>query len=167
MRLARGECSSTNDCTPAYTHRIKLQLASSTLEGTLFTYSPILNIIALTTSSSTTTAQQADYRIVPVSAVQNVIVLAPAEGEPTPIGRVDTAKLKQREEERVRKLVEQEAKKGKGVSVEGQKLFDALDRMYVALVVRRLKTSRTNVLISWDIGTLRAGMVRISSSLMR
>jgi len=99
--------------------------------------------------------------------VQNVIVLAPAEGEPTPIGRVDTAKLKQREEERVRKLVEQEAKKGKGVSVEGQKLFDALDRMYVALVVRRLKTSRTNVLISWDIGTLRAGMVRISSSLMR
>lgn len=50
-----------------------------------------------------------------------------------PISRVDTAKLKQREEERVRKLVEQEAKKGKGVSEEGQRLFDALDRMYVVL----------------------------------
>ncbi|GAB7344500.1 hypothetical protein MBLNU457_2333t2 [Dothideomycetes sp. NU457] len=110
--------------------RIKLQLAASTLEGILFTYSPILNVIALNTSSSTP-SQTADYHIIPVSAVQNVTVLAAtSEGEIPQISRVDTGKLKAREEERVRKLQDLEAKRGKGVSGEGQRVFDALDRMY-------------------------------------
>lgn len=109
--------------------RIKLQLAASTLEGILFTYSPILNVIALSTSSAA--SQTADYHVIPVSAVQNVTVLAAPSGEVPQISKVDTAKLKAREEERVRKLQDVEAKRGKGVSVEGQRVFDALDRMYV------------------------------------
>jgi len=69
--------------------------------------------------------------MIPVSAVQNVTVLAAPEGEVQQISKVDTGKLKAREEERVRKLQDIEAKRGKGVSVEGQRVFDALDRMYV------------------------------------
>jgi hypothetical protein len=44
------------------------------------------------------------------------------------IGRVDIKALKAREEEAVRKLKEKEAMRGKGVTKEGQDIFDALAR---------------------------------------
>lgn len=45
------------------------------------------------------------------------------------IGPVDIKRLKQREEERVRQLKEEEANKGKGVSKEAQAIFDSFKRM--------------------------------------
>lgn len=47
------------------------------------------------------------------------------------IGPLDTKRLQQRVEERVTKLKDEERDKGKGVTKEGQDIFDALKRMCV------------------------------------
>lgn len=80
-----------------------------------------------------------DYTIIPLSRVTSVQVLSLAgagkdgfsAAQPA-ISKVDTARLKEREEQRVRKLHAEESKRGKGVTAEGQAIFDALDRMCVA-----------------------------------
>jgi len=129
--------------------RIKLTTAaphSQTYEGTLFTACPILNVVAVNTRSAppnpatNTAAQPGDYHIIPVSRVQNFQLLALAGGHPEgsesnfanaqpAIGPVDTKRLQQREDERVRKLKDEEQDRGRGVTNEGQALFDALKKM--------------------------------------
>jgi len=110
---------------------------SQTYEGSLYTADPVLNIVAINTRSSTSTI--GDYHIVPVSRIQNfqLLSLAGQTGDgslPTAqpaIGHIDTKHLKQREEKRIRELKEKEQDRGKGVSKEGQAIFDALKRINV------------------------------------
>lgn len=109
---------------------------SQTYEGSLYTADPILNIVAINTRSSSASAV-GDYHIVPVSRIQNfqVLSLAPHDGSLTTaqpaIGPIDTKQLKQREETRIRTLREEEQDRGKGVSKEGQAIFDALKRINI------------------------------------
>ncbi|KAF4548950.1 Anticodon-binding domain-containing protein [Elsinoe fawcettii] len=125
--------------------RVKITTSSNpsqNLEGTLFTACPIFNVVAINTGpappnpSSATIADPGDYHVIPISRIQSFQVISLAEkrdGFSTAlpaIGKVDTAKLKERERQRVAKLKDEEAKKGKGVTAEAQALFNALDRMY-------------------------------------
>ena len=128
--------------------RIKLTTAAPhalTYEGTLFTACPVLNVVALNTRGSTpavnTAAQPGDYTVIPVSRIQSFQVLSLASGtdgsessiataQPA-IGTVDVKRLKQREEQRIRKLKEEEQNRGKGVTREAQAIFDSFKRMYV------------------------------------
>ncbi|KAG8623029.1 hypothetical protein KVT40_008005 [Elsinoe batatas] len=127
--------------------RIKLTTSANppqNLEGTLFTACPIFNVVAINTApvppnpSSTNNAEPGDYHVIPISRIQNFQVLSLAENKDgfatalPAIGKVDTAKLKEREKQRIAKIKNEEAKKGKGVTAEAQALFNALDRMYAA-----------------------------------
>lgn len=122
-------------------HRIRITTIaphSQTLEGTLFTACPLLNVVALNTTPDLPSPQPADYHVIPVSKIQSVQVLSVAEGNAggletalPPIAKVDVRRLREREESRVRKAQEEERKRGKGVTREGQAVYDALDRMYV------------------------------------
>jgi len=129
--------------------RIKLTTAAphaQAYEGTLFTACPTLNVVALNTSSvananTNGTAQPGDYHIIPVSRIQTfqiILLTSNAEsGESSlsnaqpAIAAVDIKRLKKREEERIRKLKEEEVNRGKGVSKEAQAIFDSFKRMYV------------------------------------
>lgn len=116
---------------------------SQTLEGTLFTACPIFNVVAINTApappnpTSAAFAEPGDYHVIPISTIQSFQILSLVENKDgfanalPAIGKLDTAKLKEREQQRVKKLKEEEAKKGKGVTAEAQALFNALDRMYV------------------------------------
>lgn len=119
---------------------------SHTFEGSLFTACPITNVVAVdirakpSNARSNSAAQPGDYHIIPVSRIQNfqVISLPPVTDEGTlatahpPIGPVDLKRLKEREEARVTKLKEDEANRGRGVTKEGQAIFDSLRRVYAA-----------------------------------
>jgi len=126
--------------------RIKLTTAAPhalTYEGTLFTACPVLNVVAINTRGSTpavnTAAQPGDYTVIPVSRIQSFQVLSLASGtdgsessiataQPA-IGPVDVKRLKQREEQRIRKLKEEEKDRGKGVTREAQAIFDSFKRI--------------------------------------
>lgn len=123
------------------TRRVKVTTVaphSQTIEGSLFTADPVLNVIAINSRSPSTnsSAQPGDYHIIPVTKIQNVqIVSLPAEGDGSfagaqpAVGPIDTRRLKQREETRVARLKEEEQNRGKGVSREAQAIFDSLRRM--------------------------------------
>ena len=97
--------------------------------------------MALNTRAASTngTAKSGDYHIIPSSSIRsfNIVDLPPVraggDGSFTnaapAIGPVDARQLQKREETRVAQLKEQEENRGKGVSKEGQALFDALKRM--------------------------------------
>ncbi|PNS17531.1 hypothetical protein CAC42_8074 [Sphaceloma murrayae] len=127
--------------------RVKITTSASpsqTLEGTLYTACPTFNVVAINTapappnSSSSATAEPGDYHVIPISKIQSVHVVSLAENKDgfatalPPIGKVDVAKLKEREQQRIKKLKDEQAKQGKGVTPEAQALFNALDRMYAA-----------------------------------
>jgi hypothetical protein len=109
---------------------------SQTLEGTLFAADPILNIIAIETSGKVQSGQTGDFSVIAVNQISNFIVSA----LPTPsnskeasfentysnIGPVNTKTAKVRLDGEVKKLQEQEARRGKGVGKEGQDIFDVL-----------------------------------------
>ena len=102
------------------------------------------NLIAINTSpppptpasgtSNATSAQPGDYHIIPISRIQSfhILTLAPSENQSsftsaTPsIHQVDIKALKRREEAAVKRLQEKELRRGKGVSKEGQDIFDCL-----------------------------------------
>ncbi|UJO22326.1 uncharacterized protein CLAFUR5_09144 [Fulvia fulva] len=123
--------------------RVKITTAphSQTYEGTLYTADPILNIVAINTraASANCAAQVGDYHIIPSSTIRNfqIVDLAPggAAGDASftsaasAIGPIDPRQLQKREETRVAQLKEQEENRGRGVSKEGQALFDALKRI--------------------------------------
>ncbi|KAK4548958.1 hypothetical protein LTR36_008731 [Oleoguttula mirabilis] len=82
-----------------------------------------------------------DYHIIPVSRVQSFQIIALAGGAESSdssiassqpaIGTVDVKRLRHREEERVRKLKDEEKNMGKGVTKEAQAIFDSFKRMCV------------------------------------
>ncbi|KKY27847.1 hypothetical protein UCRPC4_g00827 [Phaeomoniella chlamydospora] len=108
--------------------------APLTYEGTLFTADPITNLIVINTGSSTASA--GNYQIIPISRLQsfNIISLPQSNGESTfataapPIAPLPLPSFRQREEAAIRRLKEQELKRGKGVTPEAQEIFNALTR---------------------------------------
>ena len=149
---------------------IKLTTAAphaQTFEGTLFTACPITNIVAINTRSTSpstnTAAQPGGYHLIPVSRVQSFQIVSLASGtngsestiataQPA-IGPVDIKRLKQREEEKIRKLKEDEKNRGKGVTREAQAIFDSFKRMYVEELHGRedrdTDLSHSNMPIRW------------------
>lgn len=121
---------------------------SQTLEGSLFTACPILNVVAINTHIGASGSNQpGDFHIIPVSRIQSFqITSLAAEGDNSiasaqpAIAAVDTKRLKAREATRVAKLKEEKESRGHGVTKEGQAIFDALKRVYVHPLLRRLKT---------------------------
>lgn len=115
---------------------------AATFEGTIFTACIVTNILALTTAQATANNSLADYKIIPISRIQSFQLLSPPPaGEQSPssvsaafeyarpqIGRVDIKALQDREAAAIRKAREKDALRGKGVSKEGQDIFDALFR---------------------------------------
>ncbi|KAK3076405.1 hypothetical protein LTS18_013126, partial [Coniosporium uncinatum] len=83
---------------------------------------------------SPTASAIGNFRIVTISAISNFEVLAlPSEADPLPgAGKVDHDALQRREDELVRRLKEEEANRGKGVTKEAQEVFDAMKRMLPA-----------------------------------
>lgn len=91
-----------------------------------------------TPANSTTNsnnAQPGDYHIIPINKVQQfqILALAPLENQSFPsanpsIHQLDIKALKRREEQAVKKMQEKEMRRGKGVSKEGQAVFDALSK---------------------------------------
>jgi len=143
-------------------YRIKITTAaphSQTYEGTLFTYCPILHIVAIDTRSasdqtiSATVPQPGDYRMFPEKQIQSFQLLSRAKGgdaghgtlataQPA-IRRVDIKRLELRAKVKIDRLKEEERDNGKGVSKEAQAIFDSLKRMYV-LSMR--KSTKVNML---------------------
>ena len=104
-----------------------------------------MNLVAINTRSSrteqsaSTGAQPGDYHLIPISRIQSFQILSlatSADGSESsfanalpPIGPVDTKRLQQREEKRVRELKEEQKNMGKGVTKEAQAIFDSFNRM--------------------------------------
>lgn len=140
------------------THRsVKLTTSAPqiTLEGTLFTACPSSNLIAIAvapTSQSTTkpaahdvpfpspsssSAPASDYHILPVSRLTSFSLLSLADTNISTSpslfdSPVDLRALRTREAAAVKTARERVARRGVGVSVEAQDIFDALARTYVA-----------------------------------
>lgn len=120
--------------------------ASTSLEGTLFTACPITNLVAINTKpnlspSDAKQAQAGDYHIIPVSQIQNFQIISlpsassnNSENSPSfadavpPVQALDIRALKNREATAIGKVLEGEARRGKGVTQEAQDLFDAFSR---------------------------------------
>lgn len=133
----------SRESTPVLIHgSVKLTTVSpvTSLQGTLFTADPTLNLVALKTSATDPNASgNDDYHVIPISKIQSfqVVSLAPrdANGMPSnvaPITASDNKALKAREAARIRELQEVKRKTGVDVPADAQALFDALYRMYVS-----------------------------------
>nr|OQO19624.1 hypothetical protein B0A51_13811 [Rachicladosporium sp. CCFEE 5018] len=125
--------------------RIKLTTTaphSQMLEGSLYTACTITNLLAVNTrtSSGNAASQPGDYHIVPVSRIQSFQITSLAgdgaqsitTAQPA-IVPVDTKRLQEREETRIRKLKEEDDNRGKGVSKEAQEIYDSLRRVNVPI----------------------------------
>ncbi|KAI9708386.1 MAG: hypothetical protein M1820_004090 [Bogoriella megaspora] len=112
-------------------------------EGTLFTACPKTNLIVLNTTppppnpSSTLASQPSDYHAIHVSNIQSYQILSlpnASQGNDTigqglfTMGKIDLKALKAREQVAIQKLKEKDAMKGKGVTTEGQAIFNGLAR---------------------------------------
>lgn len=139
-------------------YRIKITTVaphSLTYEGTLFTYCPVLHIVAIDTrnasdqTTSATVPQPGNYRMFPEKQIQSVQLLARANGGDAGSGTLATAqpairpldikRLEQRMKAKIKKLKEEERDNGKGVSKEAQAIFDSLKRMYVVSIRTSMK----------------------------
>ncbi|KAI5248863.1 hypothetical protein E4T43_01068 [Aureobasidium subglaciale] len=125
--------------TSAIGARVKLTTVaphSQALQGTLYTVCPVRNAVALNTApappnpSSALANQPGDYHIIPIRHIQSFeLISLDADAAKQSVGAIDMKKLRDREEAAIRKLQEQEANKGKGVTREAQQIFDALKRL--------------------------------------
>jgi hypothetical protein len=114
------------------------------LEGTLFTFCSITNVVAINAAppkSHPAISQVGDYHVIPKAQIQSVQVLALAgdaateggavnrfDDQSIAIPRVDTDALREREEAAIRKMKEWDRTRGKGVTKEAQDLFDLFAR---------------------------------------
>ena len=114
---------------------------SKTYEGTLLVADPITNLVVLETrvkGAGETAGRSTDYRVLAISRIRNFQIMSLASGDvnlarPQPqISEIDLKRLHKRCDDRVAALKEQERNRGKGVTTEGQALFDALRKMYVS-----------------------------------
>jgi hypothetical protein len=129
--------------------RIRITCApnNNVLEGTLFTACNTTNAIAINTApappnpSAPLSTQPGDYHIIPFAHILSFDIIGLGERTQEPnagfdgavpsIAKVDMAALIAREEQTIREMKKKDAQKGKGVSREGQEIFDILARTYV------------------------------------
>ncbi|KAK0355593.1 hypothetical protein LTR91_009932 [Friedmanniomyces endolithicus] len=114
---------------------------SNTYEGSLYTADPISNLLVLNIRAAATktaaelASQPGDYRVMPISRLQSFQIVSLASGSANPttalpkLSEVDMKRLEKRCEDRVAVLKEEERSRGKGVTREGQAIFDALKRI--------------------------------------
>lgn len=130
--------------------KITTTVANHVVEGTVFAADPVLNAIVINTSpappnpSTNLASQPGNYHVVSIPHIQEFKILgedgAAADGA-GPVGgfesampsisAMDLGALKAREDAAVRKLLEKEATRNRGVSKEAQEIFDAINRTYV------------------------------------
>ncbi|MCJ1295190.1 hypothetical protein MMC34_006752 [Xylographa carneopallida] len=127
-----GMVSLETALTAAIGAKIRLQTVpptSRTIEGTLFTVSPALNLLTLT-ASPTPATEASTYHILPISALQSFsLVSLPAPTASLPLlPPLDHSALQSRLESTIARLRAEEARKGKGVSREAQEIFDRISR---------------------------------------
>ena len=157
------------------------------LEGTIFSVDPITNVIAINTATpspnpnSNTTNLPGNYHVLCFSSIQSYELLSlPTEadraegygpgfdGALPSIEKLDMAALRAREEEAIRKLKEQDRRRGKGVTKEAQALFDDLIKVYCTLSFTYFSFERyiacTNGTLLFTGIATRAGLVSPSSS---
>lgn len=80
--------------------------------------------------------QPGDYHILPTARMLSFQILSPASGtEDVRVVPIDQNRLAQREADRIKKLKEEEQNKGKGVTAEGQAIFDSFRRMFVPYMI--------------------------------
>ena len=96
--------------------------------------------------STNLSSQPGDYKIIPVSSIQNfqIISLAPTSDPDSPgfsfenaipsITKLDMSALKAKEELAIRKVKEHNATRGKNVTKEAQDIFDWFSRTYVRIL---------------------------------
>ncbi|KAF2858831.1 hypothetical protein K470DRAFT_220367 [Piedraia hortae CBS 480.64] len=105
---------------------------SQTYEGTLVSACPLMPTLTISTKN-TPASHPGDYRIFTVSSLQNYQIIAPAEnpedGVLAQLVAVDSKRLRRREEQAIKKLKDEEKNRGKGVTKEGQALYDSLRRI--------------------------------------
>jgi hypothetical protein len=138
----------------------------------------MLNVVAINTApappnpSSTLSNQPGDYHIIPIKHMSSfeIVSLNPTAAKQTidnvqpAIAPVDLKKLREREETKIRQLRGQEANKGKGVTQEAQQIYNALQRMCVALMLGYPSPPADT---SDATGCLPAGMSKILSLVIR
>ncbi|KAF2772634.1 hypothetical protein EJ03DRAFT_380652 [Teratosphaeria nubilosa] len=110
-----------------------------TYEGTLYAADPITNIVAINTSGSTDPVKPANFHLLPFSRIKDFTVVSVARNVESgevgfasalpPIGKVDVEQVRKREEDAIKKLKEAEKHKGKGVSSDGQEIYDSFRRL--------------------------------------
>jgi len=102
--------------------------AQKTFEGTVFTFCPISNLLALNTGSS---GSGNTYHFVPSSQIASITTLSSEkDAEATaPLPQLDAQALKARENAAIEKLLAADQKRGKGVTKEAQELFNHFDRI--------------------------------------
>ncbi|KAF2147412.1 uncharacterized protein K452DRAFT_240854 [Aplosporella prunicola CBS 121167] len=120
--------------------KVSTSIANNVVEGTLFVADPISNTIAVNTVAAAPHASQqpGNYTVISIPHIQDFkIVTDDGAADPSatgfdtalpPIAPLDLGALKAREEAQVRKLMEKEATRGKGVPKEAQEIFDAINR---------------------------------------
>jgi protein LSM12 len=124
--------------------RVKVTVApnDTAYEGTIFTACPITNLLVITTDNTSNPSLQAtrtsEYHVIPVCHLLSLTITG--EGERVEgavpgfesalpsISKIDTEALKKREEAQIKKMKDQEALRGKGVTKEAQEVFDAMSR---------------------------------------
>ncbi|MCJ1473402.1 hypothetical protein MMC13_002053 [Lambiella insularis] len=126
-----GMVSLETALTAAIGAKLRLQTlapTSYTLEGTLFTVSPALNLLTLTCPGAIAT--EFTYHFLPLSAVQTFTLLSlPSPSVLTPpLGALDHSALQSRLESTIARLKAEEARKGKGVTRDAQEIFDRIAR---------------------------------------
>ncbi|KAK5735437.1 hypothetical protein LTR17_008134 [Elasticomyces elasticus] len=108
---------------------------SKTYEGTVYTADPITNLVVLNARVKGATESASDYRVLPISRIQSFQIMSLADGNADianahpKIAEVDVKRWEKRCEDRIAALKEQERNRGKGVSKEGQAIYDALKRI--------------------------------------
>ncbi|KAK7533045.1 anticodon-binding domain-containing protein [Phyllosticta citribraziliensis] len=122
------------------------------LEGVVYAADPVLNILAVNTApappnpATNLASQPGNYHVISIPHIQDFKILASGGGSggedgavaadtvggfeaavPS-IGTLDLGALKRREEEAVKKLIQKEATRGRGVPKEAQEIFDAINK---------------------------------------
>lgn len=146
-----------------------------TVEGTLYTADTQTNLVAVNTSTSTADTNPllpGDFVIIPISSIESFQLLslastattdgpasAPAPPAVPTLSKADYAALKAREETAIKEMKERDASRGKGVSKEGQEIFDHFKRTYVpetfpqSVPLPYLTHLLTHLLVSQPAGT--------------
>ncbi|GME24290.1 hypothetical protein GTA08_BOTSDO10555 [Neofusicoccum parvum] len=122
--------------------KITTTVANHVLEGTVFAADPVLNALAINTTpappnpSTSLASQPGNFHVVSIPHIQEFKILGGEDGA-TPdgfesavpgIAALDLGALKARENAAVRKLIEKEETRGRGVPKEAQEIFDAINR---------------------------------------